>query len=96
MKTYLLTSLLLLSSISVAHAEGREYQLGVDGLACPFCTYGIEKQLQKLDGVAGLDTDIAQGLVKIHMQEGKSLTEGEAEKAVRKAGFKLRSFDQAR
>lgn len=84
----------LLLSASAA-AAGDEYRLGVDGLACPFCTYGIEKQLQKLDGVADLDTDLAQGVVKIRMNESKALTETEAEKAVKKAGFKLRSFSPA-
>ena len=95
MKKIILIGLFYLLLRATAGAAGNEYHLGVDGLACPFCTYGIEKQLRKLDGVADLDTDIAQGLIKIRMNEGKSLTEAEAEKAVKKAGFKLRSFSQA-
>lgn len=95
MKKIILTGLFYLLLCAPASAAGDEYHLGIDGLACPFCTYGIEKQLQKLDGVADLDTDLAQGLVKIRMNEGKTLTEAEAEKAVKKAGFKLRSFNQA-
>jgi len=84
--------LLNLCASTIVSAAGIEYLVGVDGLACPFCTYGIEKQLQKLEGVAELKTDIAQGLVKIGMQEGKSLTEAKVRQAVKKAGFSLRSF----
>ncbi|MDQ3269572.1 MAG: heavy-metal-associated domain-containing protein [Pseudomonadota bacterium] len=41
-----------------ALASPASYRLRVDGLACPFCAYGIEKQLSKLDGVARVETDI--------------------------------------
>lgn len=95
MKTFLISTVIILCSLPVVHATGNEYQLGIDGLACPFCTYGIEKQLLKLDGVAELETDLAGGLVTIRMQEGKTLTEAEAERAVEKAGFELRSFNPA-
>lgn len=95
MKTFLISTVFIFCSLSTAHASGNEYQLGIDGLACPFCTYGIEKQLLKLDGVAELETDIAGGLVTIRMQEGKTPTEDEIERAVKKAGFELRSFSPA-
>lgn len=95
MKTFLISTVFIFCSLSAAHASGNEYQLGIDGLACPFCTYGIEKQLLKLDGVAELETDIAGGLVTIRMQEGKTPTEDEIERAVKKAGFELRSFSPA-
>ena len=46
--------LLLAGHPSVAET----YKLRVDGLACPFCSYGIEKQLGKLPGVTSLKTNI--------------------------------------
>jgi len=94
MKKIILAGLICLLC-TTAGAAGNTYQLGVDGLACPFCTYGIEKQLHKLEGVAGLETDIARGLIEVSMHEGKALTEAEVEQAVQKAGFKLRSFSPA-
>jgi copper chaperone CopZ len=89
--------LLMLSTLVVAAAawaKGPVYTIGVDGLACPFCAYGIEKQLQKLDGVAQLDTDIGKGQIVIQMEEGRTLDKGEVVQAVKKTGFSLRSFEQ--
>lgn len=93
----IIRSALLLVLLVVSHAWAEEpvYHLGVDGLACPFCAYGIEKQVQKLDGVAQVDTSVKQGRVIVTMKDGKTLDEAQAKQAVEKAGFSLRSFEQA-
>jgi mercuric ion binding protein len=78
-----------------AWAKGLAYEVGVDGLACPFCAYGIEKQLSKLDGVEAVETDIKQGRVVVRVRGGKTLDKRQVEQAVKKAGFSLRSFNQA-
>ncbi len=89
---YLLISALLV--VSSAWAQGLVYQVGVDGLACPFCAYGVEKQLQKLDGVQSVKVDIAKGNVVVTMKDNQRLQRKHAEQAVKKAGFSLRSFDR--
>tara|TARA_R110001592_G_scaffold104699_2_gene294611 strand:- start:7603 stop:7908 length:306 start_codon:yes stop_codon:yes gene_type:complete len=81
---------LLLSSASFA--GGVRYQLEVDGLACPFCAYGIEKKLSQLDGVEQVETDVANGRVDVDMVDGQTLNEDQARQAVKDAGFTLRSF----
>lgn len=43
MKRYLVVLLLLLWSLA-ALAAGTQYAMRVDGLACPYCAYGIEKK----------------------------------------------------
>jgi mercuric ion binding protein len=78
-----------------ASAQEPVYHAGVDGLACPFCAYGIEKQLQALPGVKTVETDIEQGTVAITMENGKTLDRPEVEAAVDKAGFSLRGFERA-
>ncbi|MBB3232093.1 heavy-metal-associated domain-containing protein [Halomonas stenophila] len=75
-----------------AYAAGPRYRLEVDGLACPFCAYGIEKQLLALDGVAGIEIDIAEGAVIVTMQEDRMLEESRAVQAVDRAGFTLGDF----
>lgn len=70
------------------------YRLGVDGLACPFCAYGIEKQLNAVKGVQRIEVDIATGTVVVTMAEAATLDQATADKAVKKAGFSLRSFEQ--
>lgn len=89
--TVLVLSLALIS-VS-AFAAQQAYKLRVDGLACPFCAYGVEKKLNAIKGVAGVGVDIASGTVTVTMVEGASLDEAMAKQAVKDAGFTLRGFD---
>ena len=72
---------------------GEVYKLYVDGLACPFCAYGVEKKVGGLDGVERVDIDIDGGLVAVTMAEGSTLDEATAKRAVDEAGFSLRVFE---
>ncbi|MFE8069994.1 heavy-metal-associated domain-containing protein [Marinobacteraceae bacterium S3BR75-40.1] len=71
-----------------------QYVLGVDGLACPFCAFGIEKRLNQVDGVTDVQIDIGDGVVRVILQEGQTFTEERARQAVKEAGFTLRSFSR--
>lgn len=81
---------------AAAWAQGPVYQVGVDGMSCPFCAYGIEKQLKKLDGVNQVKVDVAKGQVVVTMDDGKTLEKAQAVEAVKKAGFSLRSFEKGK
>jgi len=78
---------------TAAMAAGPRYQIEVDGLACPFCAYGIEKQLGKIEGVQTIETDLEAGRVIVTMDAGHTLDESRAEQAVDRAGFTLRGFE---
>jgi len=95
MNKLILIIVLYVFSISLVYAATIEYQLGVNGVACPFCVYGIEKQLSKLEGIDRIETDIEKSLVLLIMQEGFILDESSVNEAVTKAGFSLRSFSQS-
>lgn len=66
--------------------------VGVDGLACPFCAYGLEKKVKKLDGVKATYVDIDKGIVDIKLKEGATLSEENIKKAVADAGFTVREI----
>ncbi len=68
------------------------YTLQADGLACPFCAYGIEKQLSAIAGVESVETDIKSGTVTVTMQDDAMLDEATAREAVDAAGFTMRGF----
>ena len=70
------------------------YSLHVDGLACPFCAYGIEKQLTRIEGVEHIAIDIETGRVLLTMARDVELNESTARKAIEAAGFSLRDFEQ--
>ena len=94
MKKISVTFVITLFFWSIVYAAGTEYELGIDGVACPFCVYGIEKQLSKLEGIERINTDIKNGLVLLEMKDGSTLTKESINEAVNKAGFTLRSFAQ--
>ena len=69
------------------------YKLYVDGLACPFCAYGVEKKVTGLKGVRKIEIDIDAGIVAVTMVDGATLDEAAAKRAVDQAGFSLRRFE---
>jgi len=73
-------------------ADGSRYQMRVDGLACPYCAYGIEKNLKKIDGVDKIDFDLNDGLVTVNVAEGVTLTDSQMVKLFTDAGFTFRSM----
>ncbi len=90
--TVIAVSLLLAAT---AFAAPTAYRLKVDGLACPFCAYGIEKKLKHSAGVEDVTVDINAGLVTVRMAEGATLSEEAARRIVKDAGFSLRGFEEA-
>ena len=81
-------------TVGFAADEKTVYTFQADGLACPFCAYGIEKQVQKLKGVVSVSTDVASGNVTVTMQQGAALEQSAIDGAVKKAGFTMRKFKQ--
>ena len=91
-----ITSLFVALLITVALApraqaqneiENPDVTIAVDGLACPFCAYGLEKKLKKLEGVEALTVDMKEGQVQIKLKEGATVTEEQISEAVTDAGF---------
>jgi mercuric ion binding protein len=91
MKKYLIVPVALLWSLS-AFAAGLQYQMRVDGLACPFCAYGIEKKLKGIDGVETVDVDLENGEVTVNTRDNVELTDAGMVKLFKDAGFTYRSM----
>ncbi|MGH8502940.1 MAG: heavy-metal-associated domain-containing protein [Gammaproteobacteria bacterium] len=77
---------------TTAFAGGPKYELGVAGLACPYCAYGLEKQFNEMEGVESIEFDLKQSRAVVQMAQGQSLSEARAREAVEDAGFTLGSF----
>lgn len=86
------TTAMLWSSSSFA--GGTQYEMRVDGLACPFCAYGIEKKFTKTEGVETVDIDLKKGLVIVKTTEAKSFKEDELKTIIHDAGFTLKSMTE--
>ncbi len=77
-----------------AFADDTHYLVQVDGLNCPFCAYGIEKQLQKLDGVENVETELALGQIAVEVADGVTLSEETVREIIHDAGFTFKSMTQ--
>ncbi len=90
----LMTMLLLSDSffIHTASAEIKSIAVTVDGLACPFCAYGIEKKTKRLKGVKEIEIHLNAGTVILKCTEAKSPAFADVRTAVKDAGFTPRSM----
>jgi len=94
MKKFIAMLILTLAWNAVAFAAGTQYQMRVDGLACPYCAYGIEKKLNKVDGVEKIQVDLNKGLVTVNVGDGVTLTEPQMTQLFKDAGFTYRSMTE--
>lgn len=92
MKKLLVSLLFGIMVTQTVFAAGTRYEMRVDGLACPFCAYGIEKKLTAVDGAGNIDFDLDKGLVSVDMKEGTSISEEQMKKLFNDAGFTYRSM----
>jgi mercuric ion binding protein len=94
MKRYWLTTLLALILSQAAWAAGRHYEMRVDGLACPYCAYGIEKKFKAIDGVEKIHVDLDKGLVSVDTREETKFTDEQMKALFKDAGFTFRSMKE--
>ncbi|TCK17855.1 mercuric ion binding protein [Thiogranum longum] len=92
MKKVIATMLLSIVWSAATLAAGIEYRMRVDGLACPYCAYGIEKKLKAIDGVEKIDVNLNAGLVVVDVAEGVELTGSQMKTLFQDAGFTYRSM----
>ncbi len=85
-----LLAVLFLFAAQNIQAETTDYSIRVDGLACPYCAYGIEKKLNKIEGVTFKDMDLEKGIVKVEAKDVK-LQEEQLKQLFQDSGFTYRS-----
>ncbi len=93
MKSIVVLIMALMFWAPVASAAETHILLGVNGMSCPFCVFGIEKQLKKIEGVEAVSTDLPHGEVWVETTGKDVLTEDVARDLLKDAGFTLRSYE---
>ena len=94
MRKQLFLAIFIMSLCVQAFAEPPVYRVTVDGLACPFCVYGIKKKLNQIEGIKNIEADLKKGEFTIYMHNDKTLTEPMIRELVNDSGFTLRSFNE--
>ncbi len=87
MKTFALLLALLFTPALPAGEAGAVMEIEVRGLTCPFCIYGVEKNLSRLSGVAGAEVSLDEGIARITLQPGQKIDPALLRKAILDAGF---------
>ncbi len=72
------------------HMEAPDVIIEVGGLACPFCAYGIEKRLRKIDNLAEISVLLEEGKIQIKLREGETVSSSRLTKAIADAGFEVK------
>jgi len=79
----------LIAGIAMAQTK---YVIGVDGMSCPFCAYGLEKKLRKMKDVESVTLDLNEGEAVVIAKAGTIINEKSLRKAVHDAGFTVSSL----
>ncbi len=91
---FTIAGLLAFAPMRGAFAEATVYKIRVDGLACPYCAYGIEKKFNKINGVKFINMDLDKGVVTVKAQDVK-LEEPQLKKLFEDSGFTYRSKQES-
>jgi len=81
-----------LSSAFAADVTGRTIAIQVDGLSCPFCAYGLEKNLKRVSGVKAVKIDMKTGKATVALKPDAQVDDQTLRQAVKKAGFSARDI----
>ena len=77
---------------SPAWSEVERVEMRVDGLACPFCAYGLEKRLKEVPGVSDIEIRVDDGLLILGINKDDSIALDRLAPAVKRAGFTAREI----
>ena len=64
----------------------------VDGASCPFCAFGLEKRIGRIEGVHDVKMELKAGKAIVTLQEGATVSEDALRQAVKEAGFTAREI----
>jgi copper chaperone CopZ len=71
----------------ITQARVSNMTVAVDGMACPFCAYGVEKRLKTVRGVATVAVDMKTGTASLTAKPKVSIHYQEVPKAIKETGF---------
>lgn len=90
-RSLVVTTLLLVLALP-ASAEIEQITVKVDGLACAFCVYGLEKSLKRVDGVGEVKVFLDEGRAELRPQADKPVDLAAIAPAIRQSGYTPREI----
>lgn len=72
-----------------AQEQPRQIQVKILGMSCPFCAYGAQQKLKKMDGVKELEVQLETGMATLILEEGADVPNERLRKVIDRAGFEV-------
>ena len=69
--------------------QPRQIEITILGMSCPFCVYGVQQKLQRLDGVAELEVVLETGIATLRLEEDADISNELLDDTVEDAGFEV-------
>ena len=93
-KSFSTAILLVLSSLAASPvwSQVERVKMRVDGLACPFCAYGLEKKLKDVPGVSDIEIHVDDAFVTLGSKKDDPMALDQLRPAVKDAGFTAREI----
>ena len=77
--------------------DARQIEVTILGMSCPFCVYGVEQKLKRLDGVEELEVVLETGLATLRLGADADVSNELLRETVKDAGFEaakiVRNFE---
>ncbi len=67
----------------------RQIQVTILGMSCPFCAYGVQQKLQRLEGVEDLKVELSTGLATLTLEQDVDVPNDLLLETVKDAGFEV-------
>jgi len=80
----------LLSTSGTNHAGVERVEVGIDGMACPFCAYNVEKRVKKIESLPAspsVDVNLEKKMARFPWSPFERFEPEVVREAVRSAGF---------
>jgi periplasmic mercuric ion binding protein len=95
MKTISIFFTLFLLTVTL-HAQRDQFTVGVDGLGCPFCAYGLEANFKEVPGISKIKIDLEGGILRFEIPAINALSLVAVQEKVKNAGYTARKVDVRR
>ncbi len=85
-----LTAPVASAQVTPAPDDGpRVIEVTILGMVCPFCSYGVQQKLKRLEGIAELDVDLETDLATLRLDDDRDLSNEILLQTVKDAGFEV-------
>lgn len=79
---------------AVQEGEPREIEVTILGMSCPFCAYGVEQKLKRLEGVTDLTVELSTGLATLTLEDDADVSNEVLVQTVEDAGFEVAKIER--